>query len=248
MPPRLYDDLAYLWPVLSPPGDYESEAQTIVDTIMPAMPDDRRPRLLELGAGGGHTLVHIADRFDCTAVDLSPSMLENCRRLVPSARVITGDMRSVRLEETFDAVLVHDAIDYMTTPRDAQAALATVAAHLRPGGVAVIAPTYVADDFEDGDYEADQGHGEGMTLTYISYARRRPDDPHRLELHLAYVIDRGDEVEVIHDAHECGLFTLDHWHRWIEEAGLRTAEEGATVGAWHGLVARKPEDGTPRGR
>ncbi|MFW6336024.1 MAG: class I SAM-dependent methyltransferase [Phycisphaeraceae bacterium] len=246
MPPRLYDDLAHLWPVLSPPEDYEAEAAAIGHAITPAMPADRRPTLLELGAGGGHTLVHLADRFDCTADDLSPSMLNNCRRLVPSARAIVGDMRSLRLDETFDAVLVHDAIDYMTTPEDARAALVTVAAHLRPGGVAVIAPTYVADDFEDGDYEADQAHADGLTLTYLSYARRRPGDPYRLELHLAYVIDRGGDIEVVHDAHECGLFALDQWHRWIEEAGLQSNEEGTTVGAWHGLIAQRPGDGTLR--
>lgn len=239
MPPRLYDDLAHLWPVLSPPEDYAAEAATIEEAITPAIPVNRAPKLLELGAGGGHTLVHLADRFDCVAVDLSQPMLDNCRRLVPAARTIVGDMRSLRLEETFDAVLVHDAIDYMTTPEDARAAIDTAAAHLRAGGVAVIAPTYVADDFEDGDYEADQSHAEGLTLTYLGYARRRPGDAQRLELHLAYVIDRDGTVEVVHDAHECGLFSRDQWRSWIAEAGLEAIEE-ITAAAWHGFIARKP--------
>ena len=240
MPPRLYDDLAELWPVLSPPEDYAAEAALVRQAVSPAMPSDRRPTLLEIGAGGGHTLVHLADRFDCTAVDLSESMLEHCRRLVPSARAIVGDMRRVRLDEAFDAVLLHDAIDYMTTPEDARAALDTVASHLRPGGVGVIAPTYFADAFEDGDYEADQRHTADLTLTYLSYARRRLGDPHRLELHLTCVLDRGGEVEVIHDAHDCGLFSRNQWQSWIDAAGLEAVEDIAP-GAWHGFVVRRAQ-------
>ena len=238
MPPRLYDDLAHLWPVLSPPEDYASEACAIEAAIAPATPPDRRPRLLELGAGGGHTLVHLVDRFDCTAVDLSEPMLENCRRLAPDVRAIAGDMRSVRLGERFDAVLVHDAIDYMATPDDARAAVRTVAAHLRPGGVAVIAPTYLADDFADHAYESDQGHADGLTLTYLGYVRRRGDDPQRFDLHLVYLIDRGGEVEVVHDPHPCGLFSGEQWRGWLEAAGLTVTDEVTADGAWHGFVAR----------
>ena len=39
-----------------------------------------------------------------------------------------GDLRSVRLGETFDAVLVHDAIDYMTTEVELRAAFETARA------------------------------------------------------------------------------------------------------------------------
>jgi len=43
-------------------------------------------------------------------------------------------MRSVRLGRTYDAVIIHDAIMYMTTEDDLVAALATARAHLAPAG------------------------------------------------------------------------------------------------------------------
>ena len=41
--------------------------------------------------------------------------MQHSRRLNPGVSHYVGDMRSVRLGETFDAVLIHDSLDYMTT-------------------------------------------------------------------------------------------------------------------------------------
>lgn len=240
--PRLYDDLAYLWPLLSPPEDYAAEAVAVMDAVEPYLHHKQaageRPTLIEFGAGGGHSLVYLQDRFACTAVDLSEPMLAHCRDLVPEAEAIVGDMRHLRLERTFDVVLMHDAIDYMTSPEDARAALATAAAHLAPGGVCVVAPTYIADGFEDGQYEADHALVEGQRLTYLSYLRRRPENTERLDLHLTYVLDDGERVEVTHDLHECGLFSLDQWRDWLRDAGLLAVTAPKDAGAWHGFIAR----------
>lgn len=248
--PRLYDDLAYLWPLLSPPEDYAEEAATILSLALEHLPAERfaaghRPTLLELGAGGGHTLVHLANRFDCTAVDLSEPMLANCRSLVPSAETLRGDMRTLRLDASFDLVLVHDAIDYMATEADTRAAVATAAAHVRPGGLAIIAPTYLADDFEDGDHESDHRADGDLRLTYLGYARRSPSREHGLDLHLVYVIDRGGEVEVVHDAHRCGLFPRDRWTHWLGASGLTVIGELDADGPWYGFVARRPSPEAP---
>ena len=52
-----------------------------------------------------------------------------------------GDMRTVRLGETFVAVLIHDAISYMTTEADLMAVFGTARAHLRPDGLLIVAAT-----------------------------------------------------------------------------------------------------------
>lgn len=48
-------------------------------------------------------------------MDLSSRMLEHSRRLNPDGRHHLGDMRTIRLDSVFDAVLIHDAISYMLT-------------------------------------------------------------------------------------------------------------------------------------
>ena len=57
---------------------------------------------------------------------------------------LQGDMRTLRLGRQFDAVFVHDAIEYMTTEDELRQAVATVYAHCRPGGVAVLVPDHIA--------------------------------------------------------------------------------------------------------
>ena len=74
--------------------------------------------MLELGSGGGNNASHLKRRFQLTLVDRSPEMLAVSRRLNPECEHVEGDMRTVRLGRTFDAVFVHDAIAYITTEDD----------------------------------------------------------------------------------------------------------------------------------
>ena len=146
----LYDKLAYLWPVISPPEDYAEEAvhwrRAIRDQLGPG-----RHRLLELGVGGGHNLSHLTAEFDAVAVDISPKMLDLSRRLNPDVEHHLGDMRTFRLPgQSFDAVLVHDAICYMQTEDDLRAAFDTARAHLHYGGLLLVAPDLVRDTFRPG--------------------------------------------------------------------------------------------------
>ncbi len=68
-------------------------------------------------------------------------MLEVSRRLNPECEHRQGDMRTLRLGRTFGAVLVHDAVDYMTSEADLRRAIDTAFVHCRPGAVAVFIPT-----------------------------------------------------------------------------------------------------------
>lgn len=221
---RLYDDLAELWPLLSPPADYAPEAAVVRRIIAEhvALDAQDRPALLELGAGGGHTLTHLRDTFDCVAVDLSEPMLANCRRLNPEVETIVGDMRSVRLGRTFDAVLIHDAIDYLLSEAELRRTFDTVAAHLRPGGVALIAPTYTRETFAEHETEADQ-HADadtGRVLTYFQYVHDPDPADTTFELILVYVINDAGHVRIEHDRHTCGLFDEPTWLRLMRDAGL----------------------------
>jgi len=230
--PRLYTDLAYLWPLLSPPEDYVCEAELVREIIDPYVDQTQAtPTLMELGAGGGHTLCHLVPDYQPTAVDLSPEMLELCQQLVPNVEIVVGDMRDVRLDRAFDAILIHDAIDYLLTAKDVLLTLQNAAQHLRAGQPLLIAPTYIREMFTNGDYEADQScfsipsmnsedDSAVWTLTYLSYVSESLSNADQLDMHLVYVIDRDGQVEVVHDPHTCGLFARDQWLGWLEEAGF----------------------------
>lgn len=228
-PPRLYADLAHLWPHLSPPEHYAAESETLRELIVDALgdpPTAQRWSVLELGAGGGHSAVHLKEHFDCTASDLSPEMIALCNALNPDVPTIQGDMRTMRIDQTFDAVLICDAIDYMITREDAVAALQTIAAHLRPGGVALFAPTYTRETFVDGDVADDGTAIPGIAgdddLTYFSFVHDPDPTDTAFEMILLYLIRDAAtrQVQTIEDRHTCGLFSIQDWQDIAAAAGL----------------------------
>lgn len=245
--PRLYADLAHLWPHLSPPEHYTEEAETLRELIMQSLgepPAGQHWSVLELGAGGGHSAVHLKKHFDVTAADLSPQMLALCTELNPEVPTAVGDMRDMRLGRTFDAVLICDAIDYMLSEDDAVAALTTAAAHLRPGGVVLAAPTYTRETFIDGEVADDGTTIPGIAgdddLTYFTFVHDPDPADTSFEMILLYLIRDAAtrQVEVIKDRHRCGLFSIAEWEAMLGRAGLEAealAEEqdpAGTGSAW----------------
>ena len=182
---RLYDDLAHLWPIISPPEEYLVEAQewlgVIRSRLAPASEAGLgRPTLLELGCGGGHLLSHLTAHFITEAVDISPRMLEISRRLNPHTLHHLGDMRTVRLGRAFDVVAIHDAVNYMTTEADLRAAMATVAEHLNPGGVALFAPDCIRETYEGPRVVEWTRDASERSVTFIEYMQDHGRGPARL--------------------------------------------------------------------
>ncbi|NJM35656.1 MAG: methyltransferase domain-containing protein [Rhodomicrobium sp.] len=111
---RLYRELARWYPLITRPEDYAEEAAHIAALIETLCEGPART-LLELGAGAGANASHLKARLRCTLTDISAEMLALSRALNPDCEHIEGDMRTLRLDRTFDVVLIHDAIDYMVT-------------------------------------------------------------------------------------------------------------------------------------
>ena len=122
--------------------------------------------VLELGSGGGNNASHMKARFRLTLVDLPPAMLEVSRGLNPECEHLEGDMRTLRLGRTFDAVFVHDAVMYLTSAADLRAAMATAVAHCRPGGVVVFTPDCVRETYFDYEHRGGHDGADGRSLRY----------------------------------------------------------------------------------
>ncbi len=216
---KLYDQMADWYPVLTPLEEYVEEAQVFRDILLGALGDGRHT-LLELGAGAGHNAHYLAADFDLTLTDLSPRMIELARVSCPGATFAVGDMRSLRLHRTFDAVFVHDALCYMLTEADLAAVFATARAHLRPGGVLLLAPDFFAETFEDGD-EVGGSEIDGRSLRYLAWVWQREGQKDRYVVDYAIMTRVGEAVpEVHHDRHEEGLFPRATWIRLLEAAGF----------------------------
>jgi SAM-dependent methyltransferase len=216
--PLLYDELASWFHLVTPPEEYAVEgpyyASALAGATSPAA------TLLELGCGGGNNASYLKARFACTLTDLSPAMLAESRRLNPECEHLPGDMRTLRLGRTFDAVFLNDAVMYLTTEADLRLAIQTAFVHCRPGGAALFVPDVTRETFRPRT-----GHGGvdagGRGLRYLEWSWDPDPDDSSYVTDLVYAMREGDgELRVVHDRHVQGLFPRDTWWRLLEEAGF----------------------------
>jgi SAM-dependent methyltransferase len=237
---RLYADLAGWWPLISPPEEYTEEAGHLADVFGAAEIPVRD--VLDLGSGGGGVAVHLKDRLAMTLVDLSDAMLDVSRGLNPECEHIAGDMRTIRLGRTFDAVLVHDAIDYMTTEDDLRQVIETAFVHTRTGGLAVFVPDHVADTFQ----AVNGGGGGGRDATGRQASFREwtwdPDPADDwVQAEYEFVLrDADGTVRVVPETHRLGAFRRATWLRLLAEAGFDSLTTEEPVGMrGHLFIARR---------
>jgi trans-aconitate methyltransferase len=219
MTERMYGDLAPWWPLISPAEEYVAEGAMLAALFAGSGTAVRT--VLDLGSGGGHVASHLTGQFDVTMVDLSPAMLAVSEQLNPGCEHIVGDMRTVRLGRRFDGVLVHDALDYMVTEDDVSALAETVAAHLRPGGVALLVPDHVSESFEPSTDWGGSDAPDGRAARYLEWTWDPDPADSWVQTVYSFVLRSADgSVQTASETHRFGLFGRQQWMDLIEGAGL----------------------------
>ena len=241
---RMYDEFADIWPLISHHSEYAGEARYWRDALRATLGVGRL-RILELGMGGGNNLHHIVypdcdaglsgerececarsgtggAQHDAVGVDLSDKMLANSRALNPDVEHYVGDMRSVRLERRFDAVLIHDAVCYLLSEADIRATLATARAHLREGGALIMAPDWFKETYPGTRVISGVRRDVAPEFASVEYDHDPDPTDTTLESVFLYIIKGADgSVRVEEDRHITGIFPIDTWLGLMEEAGFR---------------------------
>jgi SAM-dependent methyltransferase len=220
---RLYNDLAHLWPVISPPEEYQGEAAYWREALRARLGPGRH-RILELGVGGGHLLSHLTADFQATAVDLSEKMLALSQGLNPGVDHHLGDMRTIRLGSTFGAVLVQDAIGYMLSENDLRAVFATARAHLKPNGVFIVGPDWFSHTFPGASVQHWIHRKDELELTFIEYRYDPDPSDTTVESLFFFILRNGGEIRVEQDRHLTGLFPLDTWLKLLDQTGFEVEQ------------------------
>jgi SAM-dependent methyltransferase len=139
----MFREYAHYYDLLYGDKNYAAEARFVCDLLRHHVPGARQ--ILDLGCGtGAHAALMTAQGYSVHGIDISPGMIEKGQRrhaelpIHQASRLCfsLGDIRTVRLHKRFDAIVsLFHAINYQITNEDLQAALTTVRAHLKPGGV-----------------------------------------------------------------------------------------------------------------
>jgi ubiquinone/menaquinone biosynthesis C-methylase UbiE len=217
--PKLYDELASWFHLLSAPGDYAGESEFARSLLVEGNPLPPQT-VLELGSGGGNNASHLKAHFQMTLADLSPGMLDLSRKLNPECEHVAGDMRTMRLGRVFDAVFIHDALMYMTTEDELRQAIETAFVHCKPGGAALFMPDVLRETFVS--LTTHGGHdGEGRGIRYIEWTFDSDPSDTTYTVDFAYLLREGNQpLRVVHDHHVFGIFPRETWLKLLQDAGF----------------------------
>ena len=234
-PERVADALARLYDLdlASDPGDLDLYLALAARTGGP---------VLELAVGSGRVAVPLAAAgYDVTGVDLDAAMLARARAAADAGgkatarrlRLVRGDARSVRLEGApahWLATVPLNSIFLMGGRADQAAAVATLAAHLVPGGLAVL-DAWLPDADDLARYDG------SLVLEWV---RDDPDSGHTVTKTCAAEYDAATSTVRLTTIFESGT-QGDAPSRWVRVDHLRLVgpDELAAFAEGAGLVVEE---------
>lgn len=142
---QVFENYARYYNLLYRDKDYAAEAQFVHQLLQTHAPGTKS--ILELGCGTGtHAALLASSGYAVYGVDLSAGMLKQAEKrllnlqpeVASKLKFSQGDIRTVRLDSKFDAVIsLFHVFSYQTTNQDLQAAFETAKTHLKPGGTLI---------------------------------------------------------------------------------------------------------------
>src|SRR3989454_5406588 len=177
--------------------------------------------LLDIGCGNGRLLASLSASIpECWGVDLVGSNIAYARSRGGPCVFHVGDMRTVRLGRTFDAVIcLGNALSYLLTDEDLAQGIASFDAHAHPGSLLVL-DLLNARCYLDGDgfRERIEGRIETPEFTADSVAVHGLDRAAR-RLRRTRTWKISGEADVV-DAVEYRLLYPEDVRRLLEAGGV----------------------------
>lgn len=226
---------AHVYDVVYGRLDYVGSA-ALVEGLIRERTDEARS-LLDVACGTGLHLSIWRDSFEhVEGVDVDPAMLEVARRrLGPDITLHRGDYTGFDLGRSFDAVTcMFSSIGYAHTPERLDAAMASMARHLRPGGVLVVEPWLQPAMIRPPFLRAMTSEEEDVIVLRTTRHRYDGDGVSGgvSDMEFAYVVTTQDGSEFFTERHLMGVFPADRYLEAMDRAGLRAEflEGGTEIG------------------
>lgn len=217
---RMYNDLSWAWSIISPPEEYIEETELFAKTIKDYAIQPVKT-LLHMGCGAGGNDFTLKKHFQVTGVDISDSMRELAAKLNPEVTYLPGDMRTVRLDQIFDAVTILDAIDYNRSKNDIQATFRTVHEHLKPGGIFLTVIEYDPATFPQNITHIDVKKKDNTEVTFIENNYDPDPSDTSFEATFIFMVRRDGELEIHTDRHIVGIHKPEVWIDLLKNAGFQ---------------------------
>jgi dTDP-3-amino-3,6-dideoxy-alpha-D-glucopyranose N,N-dimethyltransferase/dTDP-3-amino-3,4,6-trideoxy-alpha-D-glucopyranose N,N-dimethyltransferase/N-methyltransferase len=208
----VYDHSGDLYDLTYDHKDYAAESAWVTATVRARNPEART--LLDVACGPGLHLEHLTREFTCTGLELHDQFVAAAaeRTGVP---VHQGDMDAFELGERFDVVVnLFSAIGYS---RDLDAAVASMARHLAPGGLLVVEPWFSVEQWNEGHVHVLDQERDGTRLLRMTHSRL---DGTTSILDTHYLVADADGVRHWAELHRMTLFSRAEYESAFRAAGL----------------------------
>jgi SAM-dependent methyltransferase len=213
--------------------DYAGEATYVAELIGKHHPGAKS--ILDLGCGTGRHDLLLADMgYEVTGVDMSQEMLDvanaHLSSLISHPLSINfhqGDIRSIRLNTTFDVVVsLFHVMSYQTSNEDLEAAFATARMHLKPGGVFIFDCWYGPAVLTDRPaVRVKRLEDETISVTRIAEPTLYPNDNIVDVAYHVFVQDKASSVvEELLETHRMRYLFKPELELFLKGAGLSNIE------------------------
>jgi len=202
--------------------EYAAEAAKVME-LLAAHGVVAQARLLVLACGTGGHITYFKDRFRVSGLDLSEDMLERARGKFPDIRFHLGNLIDFDLKAEFDAmVCLYGSIGFVRTVDGLRASMKRIAAHLRPGGLALITPWSTVEEFRD-LIVVDATDGPELKIARMEQVRLK--EPRIVEVVFHHLLGERGTVTYLNQAVEIGLFSREEYISSMTDAGLQVVQE-----------------------
>ena len=159
--------------------------------------------------------------FDAAAVDISPRMLELSRRLNPSVEHYLGRYAHISTARPYLRRRLDSRRHLLYAYRGrSEGRFHYGKAHLRPGGLFLVAPDLVRDTFRPDMSLRWSTQRDGVEIiTEETVYDENPADT-LVESQFTYTITENGAVRVERDIHVTGIFPIATWMSLLEETGF----------------------------
>ena len=237
---KVFGDYARYYNLLYKNKDYASESRFVLDRLQD---NGCTPRtLLDLGCGTGkHALEMAWHGMTVKGVDMSDTMLsmgkneiqritQNTQTAIILPELHQGDVRSIRLNQTFDAAtsLFH-VMSYQNTEEDALAELETAKQHLKRGGIFLFDFWYGPGVLTDPPVECDKIMEDDDTLVHRHASPRHRANDNIVEVHYTIKLtdkNTGAENELC-ESHSMRYWFMPELRYLARQCGFSVVGEGA---------------------
>jgi hypothetical protein len=201
----------------------ELQVVPMAESYRPEARTDERATLIDFACGTGEHLRFLRDHFDVMGVDACPSMLAVAQRKLSGVTLIHGDMCTVNLGRQADAaVSLFSSVGYLPDEAALGAAIATMAAHVRPGGVVIVEPAVLRERVQPARPQVTEITWNGERIVRTTTAVR---EGNVLRIRFTFSCEGIDGRRVVEEEHRIQLFARSMYYRAFSAAGLRVKHE-----------------------